>query len=53
MKVYIAYQYVLRTVHGASDEGITKIFDSEEKAIAWINDTPDNYTRHYEELEVE
>lgn len=54
MKVYVAYQqFAYCGDDGAFDEGIAKIFDSEEKAIAWVNDVPNNYTREYEELEVE
>jgi len=50
MKVYVAYQHFHFGFH---EEGIAKIFDSEEKAIAWVNDAPEKYTREYEELEVE
>jgi len=50
MKVYVAYQHYH---FGYYDEGISKIFDSEEKAIAWVNDAPEKYDRQYEELEVE
>ena len=51
MKVYVAYQQF--AYDDTFEEGIAKVFDSEEKAIAWINDAPNNYTREYEELEVE
>jgi hypothetical protein len=51
MKVYVAYQQF--AYDDTFEEGIAKVFDSEEKAIAWINDAPNNYIREYEELEVE
>jgi len=50
MKVYVAYQHFH---FGYYDEGIAKIFDSEEKAIAWVNDAPEKYDRQYDEMEVE